>query len=104
MERYPIKEIRILWKTNKDGKIVDIIVARFTQEDDPQYLYGTYNKDFGNCNSWWDKKHLYQCLLDLWFTYGFADHDIERRFISIELPKIKEFQDDVMIHEARGAI
>ena len=85
-------------------QIDDIIVVRFTKEDNPQHLYEIYTKDFGNCNAWWDQKHLYQCLLDLWFSYGFADHQVERRFIAMELPKIEEFHDDVMTHECRGAL
>ena len=119
-----VKDARIMWNTDENQKITTIVIAEFNKEKAVRDYSGTFidiceegrnrytgwwplkldklfMKSVGQCNCWWDKSNIYQVILDLFFQYGFADMEGQKRFIEIELKKIKCLKDDLLAHKKR---
>ncbi len=107
------RNARILFNTNDDQKIDNIMVAEFNEDTEiwrkkefrsknspsefPYYLYDYFMSDIGNCVSNWDNLPLYAVIMQLLYTDEFINYKLLRQFIGEELWKIKEFRDDLII-------
>jgi len=114
-DQIDIKDVRILWNVNDDGKIKNILIADFNKELAIKNLNGTFeeiveegnnhytgywptglhkffNYSSGNTYSWWDENDVqmfYHDVLRLFFEYGFTTMDEQRRFLTKELKKVR---------------
>jgi len=87
------KDIRILWNTDDNGNITELIVAKFTEEDNPQYLYKKYSSDVGNCLAGWDNWLISDILFSIFIQHGSIDAKSRIKNFR-ELLKIKEVYED----------
>lgn len=92
------KDARILFNCNREGKITNLIVAKFVGDEsiDPHYLYKAFQKDFGNCNEGWEQMDDIYIFLRIWSVYnGFMDKKFEDMALK-ELMKIQEFNKPII--------
>lgn len=91
-ETIPKKNVRILFNC-KNGSINDLMVEEFTEENMKykQYLYKTYNFDFGNCLSDWDEWNFIDVLIKIFVSYNVPFE--KRKNILFELSKVEEWRD-----------
>ena len=89
------KDARILWNTNKEGKVTDLIVAEFSKDNMPMYLYKEYRSDVGNCLSYWDTWSVAYIIFDIMVRNEFANQKAKDDAWD-ELLKIKELREDIL--------
>ena len=73
---------RLLWNCDKEGKISDLIVAEFSSDENPQYLYN---------DKWTNAYIIYRMFL----TQEFSSIEIRNRSFH-ELERIKEIRKELM--------
>lgn len=89
------KNARILWNTDKNNQITELIVTEFIyEENNPQYLYNKYHKDIGNSFHDWEEWTLLSVIFSLWIQYGFFSRELSIKALK-ELSKIEEFAKDI---------
>ena len=89
------KDVRILWNTNKDHKVTEMIVVEFTKEHNPQHLYQKYDKDIGNCLSDWDRNwDTHFIIFYFLILEEFENIEVKKDAIK-ELLKIKELRESL---------
>jgi hypothetical protein len=86
---------RVLWNCDKEGKISDLIVAEFSSDENPQYLYNKYRFDIGNCLKDWDKWTNAYIIYRMFLTQEFSSIEIRNRAFH-ELERIKEIRKELM--------
>lgn len=96
---FPMADARFLWNVNKHGLITDIEVLCFAKgrvEEWPVHLYKLYSFDMGNSELNWEWYATLPWLLLIFFhDYGFANKDIENKFL-IDLASVTEFRKELI--------
>lgn len=117
-ESMPVINCRILFEENTCEGITHIMIAEFNKQrlaeiykdlDDIDYaieeqrnkitgcfpmgLYKYFSCDVGNCISNWSHNEFFKHVFKILCFDRFKNVCVKRRFLSEELPKIKELQD-----------
>ena len=101
------KDIRILWSTDKEGKISDLIVEEFLEKhltDEQRSLYERYSFDIGNCWVDWEHdpfKNLLSEIGRITILYGFANDAVILKALR-EFRKIDELREIIDLIFAGG--